>query len=497
MALSGVTHAGVDTPGIASGEALFERLPERLFAPLASPNRHRYWKLLCRLYERRFGPDAPLPPSVGFPTREITRDIEEELQAQDEWELEGGEPLETPVGIRAIEVFNRLRDSGWIRVDRHGVRDMVSMAPAVAQFMSRLVEFAETGPVFVAGKVRSIEANLQLIVKQNADGDTLQEAASQTRNLLEHVRNTGTNIRDLMASFSVEMTTAHYVQRFFSDYIERVFIGDYRELRSAREHPLSRKQQILDTIESIHVDPTHRERLIRWYGEKRAGGDMRRAELMFERDMERLREIRRIHEYLERLDEEIRRANKRALAFLDYRLKSLRPIDRLVEHAIAAVSNTRGTCDEAPFAPGELIGASRLALPRREFVRPPSIGLRIQAVSAEEEARSRLMLRARDTRSVTPPQLAEFVRNALEGRSDIQSNDLDIETIVDVRVLQILTALSMAFGSDSRSLRLQAMNMARGFLVTQDGERELPGTWLSHIPFRVALRRRLGERASR
>ena len=173
MALSGLMHAGVDTPGIASGEALFERLPERLFAPLASPNRHRYWKLLCQLYERRFGPDAPLPPSFGFPTREITRDIEEELQAQDEWELESGERLETPVGIRAIEIFNRLRDSGWMRVDRHGVRDMVSMAPAVAQFMSRLVEFAETGPVFVAGKVRSIEANLQLIVKQNADGDTV------------------------------------------------------------------------------------------------------------------------------------------------------------------------------------------------------------------------------------------------------------------------------------------------------------------------------------
>ncbi len=62
------------------------------------------------------------------------------------------------------------------------------------------MEFAETGPVFVVGKVRSIEANMQLIVKLNADGDTLQEAASQTRNLLEHVRNTGTNIRDLMAS---------------------------------------------------------------------------------------------------------------------------------------------------------------------------------------------------------------------------------------------------------------------------------------------------------
>jgi len=73
-------------------------------------NRHRYWKLLCQLYERRRSGRAA-PPSFGFPTREITRDIEEELQAQDEWELESGERLETPVGIRAIEIFNRLRDS--------------------------------------------------------------------------------------------------------------------------------------------------------------------------------------------------------------------------------------------------------------------------------------------------------------------------------------------------------------------------------------------------
>src|SRR5258708_3407142 len=256
--------------GTASGEALFQRLPGRLFGPLASPNRLRYWKLLCHLHERRFGPDAPLPPSFGFPTREIPREIEDELQAQDEWELEDGEVAETPLNIRAIEVFNRLRDSGWLRVDRHGVRDMVSMAPAVAQFMNRLVEFAQTGPVFVAGKVRSIEANLLLIVRQNADGDTLQEAASQTRNLLEHVRNTGTNIRDLMASFSIGVTTAHYVQRFFSDYIERVFIVYYRELRTS-EHPLSRRRQILDIIESIHADPQHRERLTRWYCDKRAG----------------------------------------------------------------------------------------------------------------------------------------------------------------------------------------------------------------------------------
>ena len=50
---------------------LFRVLPERLFAPLASSNRMRYWTLLCVLHARKFGPEAPLPPSHGFTTSEI------------------------------------------------------------------------------------------------------------------------------------------------------------------------------------------------------------------------------------------------------------------------------------------------------------------------------------------------------------------------------------------------------------------------------------------
>lgn len=41
------------------------------------------WALLCRLHERRFGPDAPLPPSRGFPTKVIIQDIAEALELLD------------------------------------------------------------------------------------------------------------------------------------------------------------------------------------------------------------------------------------------------------------------------------------------------------------------------------------------------------------------------------------------------------------------------------
>src|SRR5690606_40071209 len=47
----------------------------------------------------------------------------------------------------------------------------------------------------------------------------------------------------------------------------------------------------------------------------------------------RLRELERIDEYLARLDEDMRQANRRALAFLDYRLRAPDRLDVLLRRA--------------------------------------------------------------------------------------------------------------------------------------------------------------------
>lgn len=486
MAISSLNALPRRLGAVTAATLLFERLPDQLFRPLASANRHQYWALLCSLHERRFGPDAPLPPSHGFPTREIIQDIEEELLIHDVWEAEEGETPETPIGIRAIGVFNRLRDSGWFRIDRYGMGWNVTMRPAVSQFLSQMVSFAETGPVFVAGKVRSIDLNLHLVESGEGEGDTLAEAAEQARNLLEHVRNTGTNIRDLMNSMGVEISTAQYVHRFFNDYIERVFIGDYRELRT-REHPLSKRPQILRRVEEIHTSEAHRARLIAWYESKRCPGDRVKAERLFEKDVQRLFELQRIDDYLDRLDDEIRRANKRALAFLDYRLRSLRPIDHLVDKAIQAVLEHPGNAANAPFAPGEMLSGARLAEPRKRVERAPPSALRKQMPSETEIARSYLMLRARDARSMTPPKLSEFVRRQIDGQSLVESGQLKLDNVADVRAYQTLLQLSMAMNSNSRQLRIEALTMARGFRVKVDGTQKAEDMPITGVPFQIEL----------
>ena len=462
---------------------LFRRISDRLFGPLASPNRMRYWELLCALHGKRFGPDAPLPPGAGFLMAEIVQDIALEMSFQS-WSLEG-EELATPLSIRANMAFHTLREAGWLRVDRVGVREMVTMPPASAQFLNRLVDFAQTGPEFVSGKIRSIAANVRDLLESNADGASLQEVARQSRALLEHVRIAGTNVRDLMAEISNEHATAEFVRRFFTDFVEKMFIGDYKELRT-REHPLARRQEILRMVAQIQETPEVRSRLLQWYAAKPAAGDARRAELLFSRDIQRLEDLRRIDEYLERLDDEIRRANRMALAYIDYRLRASRPLDLLIDHAIDAVLrlDEHGTLPE-PFAPGECVHAMGLAVPRQARRRPAAAELRRQAMSPHARARALLHLRARDRRTVSAAKLSAFVREQLAGRDTIDSRALKVDSVEALRALQTLCTISMANASGRRGLKMVARSMSIGFTTERVETAVDTSQPISHVPFAI------------
>lgn len=463
---------------------LFERLPTKLFSPLASLNRDAYWNLLCHLHHRRFGPDAPIAPSHGYQSREVIADIEEFLADQNAW-AEDGESPDTPLGIRAAGVYKRLLEAGWLREERQGpFAKGVSVRPAVSQFLSMLITFAESGPIYLSGKINTIDAILRAVLQGAAGGESVLEAAQQARNLLEHVRNTGTLVRDLMESLNQDMTPAEYVHRFFQDYIERVFIADYRELRT-REHPLSKRQQILRIIEEIESNNEHRIRILSWYEQQKSlGGDREQAIRQYERDLHRLYELQRIDEYLDRLDDEIRRANKRALAYLDYRLRAVRPVDHLVRHAIDAVNKAgQSAAIGDPFPPGEMINALRLAEPRKSIDRAPPSALRRSAPTAEELARAKLMLRAREARSVTMPKLSEFARRHLVGIEHIHSEDLHLSTIEDVRAYQTMLTLAKSNSSPSRRLQLAARAQMRGFHVQLTGEPARPQRFISGAPF--------------
>lgn len=481
MAFSKLTY------GQSAVSKLFAKLPDRIFAPLASENRHRYWALLCHLHSRRFGPDAPVPPVKGFTVKEILQDIADELELEDAWSDEESMSEGTSIEQRARAIFDRLHDCGWFRIDNPRFDRRVSMHPTVSQFLDMVVEFAEADPVFLSGKIRSIDANLKLVVDGEASGDVFNEAARQARALLEHVRNTGTNIHDFMEELSREESTSQYVHRFFSDYIERVFIGDYRELRT-HEHPLSKRQQILEKVERIIESESHKMRLMGWYEAKLAQGNKDKASRLFERDVQRLNDLSRIDEFLERLDEEIWKANKRAMAYLDYRLRSMMPSEHLVRAAIESTLNNGVDQMTDPFPPGDMVTPAGLAEPKKASQRSQPTAFRNAVVSDERRAYAAIMRRARLAREVTPVKLVEFSRVQMKGQPVIGSNELSLNSVSDVRMFQTLSALSLHMSAKGRLLRANARAATPGLEVKRLGSEEEPRPLISSAPFQLEKR---------
>src|SRR5690606_5955449 len=193
--------------------SLFAHVPAGAFGPLASPNRERYWRLLCRLFDEYFGPDAPLPPSHGFARREIVAALERYLLAEGTWEDEGETPLQGGLAARAAAVYERLRHAGWLRQDKLGAREMVLTPPALAPLLGTLVEFADRGPTFVSAKIRSIELQLQQVVDRRAGGEALDEAAEQARRLLSSLASMSLQVRDLMPELVRSETTAQFARQ--------------------------------------------------------------------------------------------------------------------------------------------------------------------------------------------------------------------------------------------------------------------------------------------
>lgn len=456
----------------AATPPLFVVLPTGLFAPLASANRERYWALLCRLYDEYFGPDAPLPPSIGFQRREITSAIERYLLADDPWENEDGEVPGASLADRANAIHERFRAAGWLRQERVGAREMVSMVPQVAQFLAALVEFAEHGPTFVSAKVRSIELQLRQVMEGKAFGDALDEAADQARRLLVSLSSMSLKVRDLMPELSRAETTAQFARQWFERYVSSFFVGDYADLHKA-DHPLARRSAILAMAREIESGAP-RASVLGWYAEHLTAGDAERAELRLARSLRRLYELERIDEYLSRLDEDIRQANRRALAFLDYRLRAPARLDVLLKRAIHGVLAAPEGALRLPVAPGVLMDDAQLRPPRRKPQPIPRSANAIEHPTPEQLARLSLLRRMKRARLVDAEDMARYVARHLSHAGSVDSAQLGIASIEDLRAYQTLLTLSL------RSHRIGGLRrddplsrVARGFRVEllDEGER--------------------------
>ena len=487
----------VDALTMQETEGLFSKLPERIFAALASQNRQVYWRVIEYLYEEFFGPDVQAPPVDGYPLKTVQHSIEDVLSHIDGWLPEEDETPDTPLAVRANRLLRKLETDGWLTVTRRGARQYILMGTQVLTLTSALIGFVHAEPMFLSAKVRSIKALLLDVYEGSGDGDQLNEAASQSRQLIEYIRHMIAAITGLDAALRKTNTTAEFVRTFFDRFIETHFIGDYRELRT-RDHPLAERARIVDMAEALSCDPDQRERLITWYCERRTRNHQGKAEMLFARDIGRLLDFNRIDEYLLRLDDEIRRVNQRALATLDYRLRSSDRFDRLLNHAVRAVIASDEAVAHSPCPAGDMISPDRLTSPPQPKSAHQPTALRDTVISPEALARAALRREASAARTISAPELAAFVNRQLGDADTLRADQLSLETIKDIRAFQVLSALAPVSLTNSAKLALNARVMARDFEVKATPGADLSTPFLTTIPFNISrkYRRRTKEKTS-
>ena len=424
-------------PGQDDIPPLYERLSPEIFRPLAASNGRRYWTLLCRLIDEMWG-DGGRSPGEETAKLVVVRKIETLLAAADPWE----EELETPITIRAHEIVRILTESGWLSQRRRGVAEMVTVRPVIAQFYSLLCEFSRHEPEFLGSKVRSIYFNLRAVANGEASGDQYAEAAKQAKQCMAHIANTGCRVQDLMDELMKRTSAREFVRGFFEEYVEKVFIADYSELRT-KDHPLQHRSQILAMTLQFQHNEAQRDALIAWYQEKKTGGDHNRAEFLYERDTRLLLRLKDVDEQLQRLDEEIRDANQRAISFLEYKMRAPKQLDKLLSRALQATDKLGEGHVALPAASGfRHAGEYLLAKPRTAAKPAVATAVEKRPPTLQELAMEQLRKHMSDNRLVSRVKLANYVARHLGRQKSVTSDELCIDSINDLCCYQRLLLIA-------------------------------------------------------
>lgn len=382
--------------------------------------------------------DGGRSPGEEAPKQVVVRMIETYLAADDPWE----EELETPLNQRAHNIVSFFNESGWLSQRRRGLVDMVTVRPVIAQFYTVLCEFAHHEPEFLGSKVRSIYFNLRAVAAGEASGDQYAEAAKQAKQCMAHIANTGCRVQDLMDELMKRTSAREFVRGFFEEYVEKVFIADYSELRT-KDHPLQHRSAIIAMTLQFQHDAEKRESLVTWYQEKKAAGDRLKAEAQYERDTRLLMRLRDVDDQLRRLDEEIRDANQRAMAFIEYKLRAPKQLDKLIARAMRAIDRVDEGDVALPAASGRRHASEHgLARPRSLARLATATSVEQRPPTVEELAMEVLRRRMAENRIVKPVHLANYVGRHLAGRDVVASDELTITSINDLCCYQRLLLIA-------------------------------------------------------
>ena len=430
----------------------FSTLNTDLFKPISGEAGRSMLALLVEL-DRFLDPaqlvDEPTPQQVRVFLRDFIANMTLNL------EVESGEDLS---GNPAPEqyVYNRLKDTGWIREEREsGFRYVVWMpqdARRILHFLDRMsAEHPSLGVVCL-----SVRSNLAEVVKNPASGSLIRKAADDMESFLNRLRALVGNIREIHHVISDgKPHSGGKFAFYFEEYLGELFLPNIEKL-ALKGNPNLHASKIRKLVSEIRFSSERLEECVRAY--KRDDISRPSVELV-EADLDRLSNaFDGIAPLFKKTQEYARRITRRMHEKIKYTVHTPSNMGQQIQALLDHIGSNSDLNDfPSPIIGEELLSDCRLAQPKTRAILPVKTERRPQKPLWEKRAYNQLKQEHIHFQKCDSDRLERFIESNLAGRDHITTDDLKINTPDDMMAALHLRLLAQGVSKTHTLYKLQSI----------------------------------------
>lgn len=251
---------------------LFDFYPEEIFKPLGCTKHKRsYWSLITDIYQAYFADDADTVDSI-IDKSLILKSIEDFLVNGTVLLDTSGEITEefslNNVQSNASMVFNNLKNWGWFKVDKNGLKVGVYMSPRVGNLIESLSNSRFDMSEQLGSQVYIVRSLIKSIL--NDKKLPFEELKGMSATAAKEAR----SISRLMNTLSAEMLVLYEkigqvnalkdkASLFYEEFVTTTTFQALNSINS-NNHPYRYKSEILQAIEKIEFSERKQEIIESW-----------------------------------------------------------------------------------------------------------------------------------------------------------------------------------------------------------------------------------------
>nr|WP_272947174.1 Wadjet anti-phage system protein JetA family protein [Marinomonas sp. S3726] len=328
-------------------------------------------------------------------------------------------------------VYNRLKDTGWIREEREsGFRYVVWMpqdARRILHFLGSMgAEHPSLGVVCL-----SVRSSLAEVVKDPASGSLIRKAADDMESFLNRLRALVGNIREI--HHVISCGTSHSDNDFtfyFEEYLGELFLPNIEKL-ALKGNPNLHASVIRKLVSEIRFSPERLEECVKAY--KRDEISHPSIDLV-EADLERLSSsFDGIAPLFKKTQEYARRITRRMYEKIKYTVHTPSNMGQQIQTLLNRIgSNSDLDRFPSPIIGEELLCDCRMSQPKARAITPVKTERRQQKPLWEKRAYNQLKQEHIHFQKCNPNRLERFIESNLTNRDYITTDDLKINTPDDM-----------------------------------------------------------------